>query len=120
MATCLDCRDHPAQRLAFGRATAQTLPPALARHTLHRVWFQWTSAGLMSGLMAGPDLMVVSSLSEVYAVARPGPSVSAISVLTAHECDGLLERCAAGAGVTDGYVFVPDRHATEEDAPVRG
>jgi hypothetical protein len=67
----LDRRDHSAQRLAFGGATAQPLPPALTRHTLHRVWFQWTSAGLASGMMAGPDLMVVSSLSKVYAVECP-------------------------------------------------
>jgi hypothetical protein len=53
----LDRRDHTAQRLAFGGATAQTLPPALTRHTHHRVWFQWTSAGLVfaNDGWSGPD-----------------------------------------------------------------
>ena len=71
MATCLDHRDHSAQRLAFRAATAQMLPRALTRHALHHVWFKRTSAGLVSGLVAGPNLMVVSLFSEVYAVEGP-------------------------------------------------
>ncbi len=120
MATSSDRRDHSTQRLAFSAATAQTLPPALTRHTLHRVWFQRTSAGLLSGMMAGPNLMVVSSFSQVYAVEGAGHPRPANSVLTFDECDGLPEWCPAGTGVTNCVVLVSDRHAAEEDVPVRG
>src|SRR5215472_10673638 len=40
--------------------------------------------------------------------------------LTADERDRLVERGAARTGVTHRGVLVPDRHAAEEDEPVRG
>ena len=39
---------------------------------------------------------------------------------TVDERDRLVERGPAGAGVTHRRVLVPDRHAAEEDEPVRG
>jgi hypothetical protein len=44
----------------------------------------------------------------------------AIAVLTVDKCDRLVERCPARPNVTHRDVLVPDRHATEEDEPVRG
>src|SRR6516164_7935315 len=40
--------------------------------------------------------------------------------LTADERDRLVERGAARTGVTHRGVLVPDRHAAEEDEPLRG
>ena len=40
--------------------------------------------------------------------------------LTADERDRLVERGAACTDVTHRGVLVPDRHAAEEDEPVRG
>src|SRR5215472_11635204 len=40
--------------------------------------------------------------------------------LTGDERDRLVERGPARTGVTHRAVFVPDRHAAEEDEPVRG
>jgi hypothetical protein len=49
-----------------------------------------------------------------------GPLVSERKQLTADERDRLVERGAARTGVTHRGVLVPDRHAAEEDEPVRG
>ena len=40
--------------------------------------------------------------------------------LVADESHRLVERGAAGTGVSHRGVLVPDRHAAEEDEPIRG
>jgi hypothetical protein len=49
-----------------------------------------------------------------------GSLVSEREELTADERDRLVEWGAARTGVTHRGVLVPDRHAAEEDEPVRG
>jgi hypothetical protein len=44
----------------------------------------------------------------------------AIAILTVDECDRFVEWRPARPNVTHRDVLVPNRHATEEDEPVRG
>jgi hypothetical protein len=79
---------------------------------------------ILPGYPLGPridllDRQLISTQSHQRASAHP-VTPHAIALLTLDERDRLVERRPARTGVTHRDVLEPDRHAREEDEPVRG
>src|SRR5262249_40520993 len=78
------------------------------------------AAGCRAGRRSRPSPGRSAVGSSVLVQPVEGGAYGAGVRLAADELDRLVERGAARTGVTHRRVLVPDRHAAEEDEPVRG